>query len=256
MNRLLTSTLFAATLFSSASVIADVLVLKDGQTLNGTLVSRTAEGVVFEIGGQQLKFDSANVESISFGDAATASAPEQVKAPQAKAPQTQKPETNNNASAVAPVGTRVVVRTSTSIDSRKHKQGHKFTVRLEGDLVAKDVVIAPRGSTLYGVIAQAKKSGRAVGRSSLELTFTDIMINNQMKPISTSAVKAITDSTAKSTVGKSARFAAIGALANGSKGAKDGAKIGLGLSLLTSGNSINIPAGTLLEFQLAAPLSK
>ena len=252
MNKLLTSTLFAAILLSSVSVIADVLVLKDGQTLTGTLVSRSADGVVFDIGGQQLKFDSANVQSISFGDAAPAPAPKQAEVAEA----VQAPGTNNNASAVAPVGTRVVVKTSTTIDSKKHKAGHKFTVRLEADLVANSVVIAPRGSTLYGVIAQAKKSGRLVGNSSLELTFTDIMINNQMKPIATSSVKAVTDSTAKNTVGKTARLAAIGGLINGSSGAKDGAKVGLGLSLLTSGNSINIPAGTLLEFQLAAPLGK
>jgi len=247
MNKLLTSTLFVAVLLSSVTAIADVLVLKDGQKLTGTLVSRNADGVVFEIGGQQLKFDSANVQSISFGDAVPAPAAKQTEVVQA-------PETNNT-SAVAPVGTRVVVKTSTTIDSKKHKAGHKFTVRLEADLVANDVVIAPRGSTIYGVIAQAKKSGRLVGSSSVELSFTDIMINNQMKPIATSSVKAVTDSTAKNTVGKTARIAAIGGLINGSKGAKDGAKVGLGLSLLTSGNSINIPAGTLLEFQLAAPFS-
>ena len=51
------------------------------------------------------------------------------------------------------------------------------------------------------------------------------------------------------------QLAAVGGLANGSKGAKNAAKVGLGASLLTSGNSINIPAGTLLEFQLAAPLA-
>jgi len=249
MNKLLTSTLFAAVLLSSVTAIADVLVLKDGQTLTGTLVSRNADGVVFEIGGQQLKVDSANVQSISFGDAVPAPAPKQAEVLQA-------PETTNNTSAVAPAGTRVVVKTSTTIDSTKHKAGHKFTVRLEADLVANNVVIAPRGSTVYGVIAQAKKSGRLVGSSSVELSFTDIMINNQMKPIATSSVKAVTDSTAKNTVGKTARIAAIGGLINGSKGAKDGAKVGLGLSLLTSGNSINIPAGTLLEFQLAAPFSK
>jgi hypothetical protein len=247
MNKLLTSTLLAATLLSSVSAIADVLTLKDGQTLTGTLVSRSAEGVVFEIGGQQMKFASANVQNISFGDAAPA--PVQAQAPQT-APQAQSTQ------AVAPAGTRVVVRTSTAIDSKKHNAGHKFTVRLEADLVANNMVIAPRGSTLYGVVAQAKQSGRAVGSSSLEITFTDIMLNNQMKPIATSSVKAVTESTTKSTVGKSARLAAVGGLANGSKGAKNAAKFSLGASLLTSGNSINIPAGTLLEFQLAMPLAK
>ena len=75
-------------------------------------------------------------------------------------------------------------------------------------------------------------------------------------PIKTSPVQAVSDGTAKKTIGKTARMAAIGGLINGSDGAKDGAKVGAGLSLLTSGSSINIPAGTLLEFSLAAPLAK
>ncbi|MBW2220378.1 MAG: hypothetical protein JRF40_12965, partial [Deltaproteobacteria bacterium] len=66
---------------------------------------------------------------------------------------------------------------------------------------------------------------------------------------------AVTDNTAKNTVGKTARFAAIGALADGKKGARTGAKVGVGVSVLTSGNQINIPAGTLLDFTLAAPLT-
>jgi hypothetical protein len=81
------------------------------------------------------------------------------------------------------------------------------------------------------------------------------MINNQLKPIQTSEIKAITEGTGKNTVSKTARYAAIGGLANGSTGAKNMAKAGIGVSLLTRGNSINIPAGTLLEFQLAEPLA-
>ena len=250
MNKLLKTTFLISSILSSTMVLADVLVLKDGQKLSGSLVSRNAEGVVFEIGGQQLKFDSANVQSISLGDDEPVKSIEQVKEQEIAAPIVK------DSSAVAPVGTRVVVQTSTSIDSRRHKAGHKFTGRLEADLVAGNTVIAPRGSTIYGVIAQAKKSGRLIGNSSVELTFTDILLNNQMKPISSSSVKAVTESTAKNTVGQTARLSAIGGLINGSSGAKDGAKVGVGLSLLTSGNSINIPAGTLLEFQLTQPLSQ
>lgn len=248
MKKILTSTLLTLTVLSSVGVLADVLVLKDGQKLTGSLVSKTAEGVVFEIGGQQLKFDSANVQSISFGD----EEPADKQAENKVAEQTSQVDK----AAVAPAGTRVVVQTNTTINSKQHKTGHKFTARLEADLVSGNVVIAPRGSTLYGVIAEAKQSGRALGNSSLVITFTDIMINNQMKPIQTSAVKAVTESTSKTTVSRTARLAAVGGLANGSKGAKNAAKVGVGVSLLSGGNSINIPAGTLLEFQLSAPLNK
>jgi len=86
------------------------------------------------------------------------------------------------------------------------------------------------------------------------ITLTDININGNITPISTSAINALTKSTGKSTVGRVGRATAIGALADGSDGAKTGAKIGLGVSLLRGGNQVVVPAGTLLDFKLSAPL--
>jgi hypothetical protein len=251
MKKLLIRSLLSLSFILSTSTLADVLTLKDGQTLNGTLVSRDADKLVFEIAGQQLTFDSNKVKSISFSDA-----PPPTKSAESTKGESQSDKEINVANKIAPIGTRVVVKTNTAINSRQHKAGHKFTVRLEADLVTDGVVIAPRGTTIYGVITQAKQSGRLIGKTSLHLTMTDIMLENQMKPIHTTAIKALTEGTGKSTVSRTARLAAIGGLANGSDGAKNMAKVGVGASLLTSGNSINIPAGTLLEFQLAQPLSK
>lgn len=73
---------------------------------------------------------------------------------------------------------------------------------------------------MYGVITDASQSGRLAGKSSLTFTFTDIMIKNQLHAIKTSAAQAVTEGTGKSTVGRTARLAAIGGLANGSKGGK------------------------------------
>ncbi len=250
MNKLLSSSLITLVLGFSTCSFADVLTLKDGQTLTGTLVSRDVNGVVFDIAGQQLTFKSDNVAAISFGDTPT---------PSAKDAGDSKAETATvkkaTESVTVPVGTRLVARTNTSIDSKQHKTGHKFTARLEADLVIEERIVAPRGSTLYGVITSAKQAGRLVGKSTIELTFTDIMLNNQMVPIKTSGVKALTQATGKSTVRTTARAAAIGGLINGSSGAKDGAKVGLGVSLLTRGNSVNIPAGTMLELNIAAPFT-
>ena len=254
MKKSLILSTFITLLCSSNIVLADVLKLKDGQTLTGTLVSRDANGVVFEIAGQQLTFKNENVAGISFGDVEPSQAAIKTSQPEPSVA-TEPTSESSKAAAVAPVGTRVVVSTNTSINSKQHAQGHKFTARLEADMVVEGVVIAPRGATLYGVVSTAKKSGRLVGKAEMQLAFTDMMLESQMYPISTSAVSAVTEGTGKNTVGTTARTAAIGGLINGSKGAKDGAKVGIGLSVLSSGNSINIPAGTLLEFQLTAPFS-
>ena len=94
-----------------------------------------------------------------------------------------------------------------------------------------------------------------MGSSELVLSFTEILIDEQMVDIETASLQAVTDNTAKNSVGKTARAAAIGGLIDGSSGARTGAKVGLGASIITSGNSINIPAGSLLETQLTAPLT-
>ncbi len=238
-------------LVTSLSANADVLTLNDGQSITGKFISRDAKEVVFEIAGQQLKFDSNKVTGIRFAE------PEPTTSIKKEAPAVKEPVKAEVAakSVTAPAGTRLVVRTGTSLNTNKHATGHRFTARLEADMVIDNVVVATRGSTLYGVVTEAKKSGRLVGKASMVLTFTDIMINNQMVTIKTSGVKAITEAEAINTLGRTARAAAIGGLINGSKGAKDGAAVGLGLSLLGGGKSIHIPAGSLLEFQLAAPFT-
>lgn len=272
------SLLLASLLVSPISAVwADTLVLKDGQTLSGNLVSRNANGVVFEVAGQQMKFDASSVQSISFDDAAPAAAttpavnpaaapaprpvptapadaiPLQLK-PAAEPTSSVAPTAKVQQAVEVPAGTRLVVRTSEAINSKQHKTGHKFTARLEADLVVDNIVVATRGSMLYGQITEAKQSGRLAGSSSLLFTFTDIMIDSQMKPIVTSDAKAVTSGTGGKTAGTTARAAALGGLINGSKGARDGAKVGLGASILTSGNSVSIASGTLLEFNLQQPL--
>jgi len=134
-------------------------------------------------------------------------------------------------------------------------EGHRFRARLAGNMVVDGKVVAPGGSILYGILAEAKKSRRAIGKASLVLTFTDITINGQLVPIQTSAIQAVTDATAKKSASQVGRAAAIGGLADGSKGAKTGAKVGVGAAILTGGSQVKIPPNTLLEFNLAAPLT-
>ena len=151
-----------------------------------------------------------------------------------------------------PAGTRMLVRLTQPLDSQRQGAGHRFTAVLEADLMANTgIAVAKRGSTVYGQLAQAKKSGRLAGKSEMTIVLTDVLVNNQLAPIRASGVQATTENTGKSTVGATAAGAAIGGIAGGSKGARRGAAVGLGASVLTSGNQIKIPAGTILEFTLA-----
>ncbi|UCD58233.1 MAG: hypothetical protein JSV16_03730, partial [Candidatus Hydrogenedentota bacterium] len=118
-------------------------------------------------------------------------------------------------------------------------------------------LVAPRGSNVYGRLTSAKKSGRLVGQAELSVELTDIVIDGKPYPVMTSGVKAVGERTGAQTAKTTAVAAGIGALArsDSGKGARQGAAVGLGVSVLTGGNQVNIPAGSLLEFRLAAPFT-
>jgi hypothetical protein len=73
----------------------------------------------------------------------------------------------SNKRITVPAGTRILIRMIDSIDSSKQKTGNRFTASLETNLQAEDVVVAPRGSTVYGRLAQASSSGKMSGSSQL-----------------------------------------------------------------------------------------
>ncbi|MDH3994351.1 MAG: hypothetical protein OEV47_15635, partial [Gammaproteobacteria bacterium] len=154
-----------------------------------------------------------------------------------------------------PSGTRLVLRTSDSIDSRRHQAGHRFRAQLESAIVIDGITAVPRGAFVHGRITQASQGGRAAGSSDMAIEFTDLMINDQLFEIATEGMQARTGNEARNTLGRTARAAAIGGLISGSSGARTGAAVGVGASLLTSGQSINVPAGTILETRLRVPVS-
>jgi len=144
---------------------------------------------------------------------------------------------------------------SDALDSRQHSAGHRFRAQLEGAVVVGGITALPRGTQLQGQITTAGQARRVAGSSNLSVTFTDVILNDEFIPISTGQLSAQTGNEAARTVGRTARAAAIGGLIDGSSGARTGAKVGAGASILTGGASINVPRGTILETTLAAPLT-
>jgi hypothetical protein len=152
-------------------------------------------------------------------------------------------------------GTRFMVRMWDSVNSKQHKAGHRFTATLEGSLMSDGKIVAPHGSVVYGVLSQSKSAGRVVGRSSMTLQPTSILIGSRMYDIVAGEIQAVASSgSGGKTVGRTARSAAVGGLIGGSSGAKTGAKIGVGASILSDDGQIQVASGALLEFPLVQPL--
>ena len=162
-----------------------------------------------------------------------------------------------------PAGTRILIRTVDAIDSSKQKTGFRFTASLETNLQAEDTVVAPRGSTVYGRLAQASSAGKMSGSSELTLELTDIVINGTAYPLLTSTYevkgKGEGGNTAKKVVGGAGLGALIGGLAGGGKGAGIGAAAGAGagtaVAATKKGQQLQIPSESLLEFRLEQPVS-
>lgn len=162
-----------------------------------------------------------------------------------------------------PAGTRILIRTADSIDSSKQKAGYRFTASLETNLQADNVVIARRGTPVYGVLATASSAGKMKGSSELGLELTDIVINGTSYPLMTSTYeiegKGEGSNTAKKVIGGAGLGALIGGLAGGGKGAGIGVLAGAGagtaISATKKGQQLSIPSESLLEFRLEQPVA-
>ena len=219
--------------------VADTLELADGTILEGDFVGSSNGVVMFNTGDSIEAYPESQVVGIFLSEGvATAQA-----------------LPLEPSSVAVPTGTKLVIRMVDSVDSSRHKAGHKFRGQLEGALVVDGATVVQRGAFLYGTITSAKQAGRMAGKSEMTMEFTEIMVDDQLYPIATQSLSAQTGGEGKKTVGRTARAAAIGGLAGGSSGAKTGAKVGAGASLLTKGESLNVPAGTLLETALRVPLT-
>lgn len=231
----------AVAALAASALLADTLELANGELHEGSFVGSSNGIIMFDTGAGIEAFPVGDVVGVFFSSGVS------------------KAESQLNSGSpgriIVPAGTRLVIRTTESIDSSRHSAGHRFRGQLEGALVIDGVTAVPRGAWIHGRIMQSSQAGRAVGSSSIAAEFTDVMINDQLIPISTGTLAAETGGEAARTVGRTARAAALGGLMGGSSGARTGARVGVGASILTSGSTINIPRGTIVETTLTAPLT-
>jgi hypothetical protein len=162
-----------------------------------------------------------------------------------------------------PAGTRILIRTGDSIDSSKQKAGYRFSASLETNLQADNVVVARRGTPVYGVLGSASSAGKMKGSSELGLELTEIVINGTSYPLLTSTYeiqgKGEGSNTTKKVVGGAGLGALIGGLAGGGKGAGIGALAGAGagtaVAATKKSQQLSIPSESLLEFRLMQPVT-
>jgi hypothetical protein len=277
--RLLALLVWAGLGWMAVSASADTLQMKDGRVIQGRFFGGTQANVQFETNGRIELYNLDDIISVTFTSAppnslappaasAAPSAPSAAVAPPRAPMASQVPAptltpTANSTSVTVPAGTDLLVRMIDSVDSDKNNIGDRFRASLEQDFVVDGVVVAPKGTDVYGRLSEAKEAGHIQGKSELKLELTDILIRNRLQPIMTGEYEVSGSSRGSDTAKKVGIGAVagtiIGAIAGGGKGAAIGAGVGAGagaaVQVITKGEQVHVPSETLLDFRIAQPFS-
>ena len=272
MKNWLRASLAASALLLFASIgFADTLELKDGRVIQGKYLGGTQAVLRFEVNGEVQTFPTNDIVALTFtrnsGSApppAAAAPPAEQAAPASSAP----PAAAANSFAgggdvTVPAGQSILVRMIDGVDSARNHVGDIFHASLETDLNVNGMLVARKGTDVYGRLAASDKGGTFSGKSELQLELTRMIIDGRDYPVVSSDYnvqgKSQGSSAAKKVGGGAVAGAIIGAIAGGGKGAAIGAAAGggagAGVQILTKGDKVKVPSETLLEFRLQQPVT-
>ena len=161
-------------------------------------------------------------------------------------------------------GSWITVRVNQPLSSDRNQPGDSFTATLAQPLIANGFVVARRGQTVAGRVAETVKAGHVKGTSRLGLQLTELsLVDGQQVPLRTQLVDRRGDTSVGRDVGAVATTtgvgAAIGAAADGGFGAGMGAIAGAGASIIgvlaTRGRATEVYPEMALTFRLEAPVT-
>jgi hypothetical protein len=235
---------------------------KDGKvTLTGKAKDPAAQQKIEQIAREEPGTTGVE-DQTTTENAAAPGAQEVSQAPPAQAPppvvEQPKPQP-----IVVPAGTPLAVRVNQALGSKTSQTGQTFTATLAQPLSVGGRHAIPRGSDFLGTVLNAKAKGKVKGEGELSLQLTSVTVHGHTYKIQTasldSTVKGKGKRTAATTGGGAAGGALIGGIAGGGKGAAIGALVGGGVGFIggsaTGNKQIEIPAETVLTFELTAPIT-
>src|SRR5205814_8077039 len=162
-----------------------------------------------------------------------------------------------------PGGTVLPVRLIETIDSNKNHTGDTFHGTLDSPIAVEGQTAIPAQADVTGRIVEAKGANRITGKPALTIELTELSYNGKSYRLSSDPFVREGTSRGKRTAttagGGAALGAIIGAIAGGGKGAAIGAAAGAGagagIQVLRGGQTLKVPAETVLQFQLQKPLT-
>ncbi|MBI5281118.1 MAG: hypothetical protein HY858_05495 [Candidatus Solibacter usitatus] len=161
-------------------------------------------------------------------------------------------------------GTFISVRVDQTLTSKHNRPGDAFTATLEQPLVAEGLVVARRGQTLGGRVADVQPGARGKGGASLGVELTELSladggqarVRTQLMQYSGGGARGRNAAAVVTTAGTGA---AIGGMAGGGAGAGIGAAVGAAVSGIvvaaSRGRAAEIEPEALLTFRLLEPVT-
>jgi len=164
---------------------------------------------------------------------------------------------------VIPAGTVITVRLSSALGSKTSQTGDTFEATLAQPVAVGGKPVIASGASAVGTVVEAKAKGKIKGEARLKLALNKVTIKGKSYTIQTTmaeqTAKGKGKRTAVATGGGAAGGALIGGIAGGGKGAGIGALVGAGAGFIggtyTGNKQIELPAETVLPFQLTEPIT-
>jgi hypothetical protein len=157
-----------------------------------------------------------------------------------------------------------MVRLGNTLSSDRNKAGDSFTAILDQPLVAQGWVVAQRGQTVVGRVADAQKAGRVQGVSQLAVELTELVaVDGAQIPVRTELIQSSAGTSRARDAAAIGTTTGIGAVIGGAVGGGEGAAIGAAAGaatgvagvLTTRGRATELYPETVLTFRLQDPVT-
>jgi hypothetical protein len=163
-----------------------------------------------------------------------------------------------------PAGTQLPVVLDTAVSSTASRVEQSVSGHVSRDVLMSGQVVVPAGSQVYGVVTDARPSGKVKGLAHVAIRFTELAPtgSSERYRIQTATIgrtaRATKAKDAAEIGGPAAGGAVIGALVGGKKGALIGTAVGGGAGtavvLSTSGQEVGIARGAAFVLRLGSPV--
>jgi hypothetical protein len=186
------------------------------------------------------------------------------------AEQTKRPIATSGAAVVTrevtiPAGTPLSIILETPVNSETSRVEERVNAHLARAIVVNGATVVPEGSSVGGVVTDAKQSGKVKGRAHVAVRFDSLTPSggDERYTIHTSSVGRTAEGTKRKDAleigAPAAGGALIGALLGGKKGALVGGAVGGGAGtavvLSTRGKEVKLAKGAALTLRLTAPVN-